>query len=102
MIKLNKTVRRVIIFLAIAIYITAIPLNTTHASQDFRKLTNEFIGVSIMPIMPEGPKTPEKPAGESPKTGDDADPRGWIILITLSVIILRRILFFRKRKEGLK
>lgn len=33
-----------------------------------------------------------------PKTGDDTDPRPWLIILAVSAIILRRVLFFRKNK----
>jgi len=52
------------------------------------------------PPEPEPPR-PGRP-GNPPKTGDDADPRPWLILLAVSAFVLRRILFFRKNqdKEG--
>ena len=37
--------------------------------------------------------------GNVPKTGDDADPRLWLIILTVSTYILRHVLFFRKSKH---
>ena len=46
--------------------------------------------------------TPPGSPGTPPKTGDDADPRLWLILLAASAFALRRALFFRKNqdKEG--
>jgi len=34
-----------------------------------------------------------------PKTGDDADSRIWFILLLVSTVVLRHLIFFRKKDE---
>ena len=107
--KLNKILYKIILLLIIVIYTMVIPLGTTYAFQDIRGLTNEFSSSVItskpeVPVTPEDKPTkptPEKPAGKPPKTGDDAEPKQWLIISVISVFILRYILFFKKRKERL-
>jgi len=44
---------------------------------------------------PGKPGTP----GSGPKTGDDANPGLWLILLSVSVFLLRRVLFFGKKHK---
>jgi len=53
------------------------------------------------PNTPGGGLEPGLP-GDLPKTGDDADPRPWLILLAVSAPILRYILFTEKKKNDRK
>jgi hypothetical protein len=51
-------------------------------------------GTTPVSDKPGNPATPS----HSPKTGDDADPRLWLITLAVSAFILRHVLFFRKKQ----
>jgi len=51
-------------------------------------------------IPGEGYDQPNKGNFEFPKTGDDMDPRPWLMILAISTLILRHILFFRKKKNS--
>ena len=127
MIKLNKVLYVLLLFVIVLIHMIAISLDTTYALQDFRELINEFNGKGVesetekppieeisgtdKPTEPEidseskdnskqiKPDKPKSPAVKPPKTADDADPRPWLIILAISVFILRYILFFRKKTK---
>jgi len=46
---------------------------------------------------PDAPRGGRDPDPNIPKTGDEADPRPWLIILAISTFLLRRELFFRKR-----
>lgn len=49
---------------------------------------------------PRGGRDPEPDIpGGVPKTDDEANPRLWLIILTVSTLILRRELFFRKKEH---
>ena len=112
MTKLNKALYKLLFFIIIVISIITIFLNKTYCLNNFRSMRNEFIGIANEKEVPPEPvpkpgetpipKTPDKPTGKTPKTGDDSNPRLWLITLAVSVFIIRYILFFKKREEILK
>ena len=52
---------------------------------------------------PRGGRDPDPDIpGGVPKTGDEANPRLWLIVLAVSTFILRRELFFRKKVEKIE
>lgn len=88
--KLNKRLYKLLLFAVIIIFTIGMPLSKTYALQNSFRFINEFAKSTVI----TEPKEPSKPV----KTGDDADPRPWLIILTISVFILRHILFFKKTK----
>jgi hypothetical protein len=48
--------------------------------------------------IPGGGRDDPNPPESTPKTGDDANPRLWLIMLAISTFVLRHELFFRKNR----